>query len=188
VIAPWPRGDFLLPRVVALLTEVQIALYGGDGRAAAALAARALPSLLRGRLEVPLLAGQLRYFRGLAALALSREVRAAAPLLRALAARDARALTRPDLAWARPLAASLKGAIAADRGALTEAARHLEAAARDLEASGLFLYAAAARRRLGQLVGGDRGASLVAEADAWMAARGVRCPPRITAMLAGGEG
>ena len=47
------------------------------------------------------------------------------------------------------------------------------------------LHAAAARRRLGGLIGGEAGRALVAEADAWMAGQ-VRNPPRTTAMLAPG--
>jgi hypothetical protein len=49
------------------------------------------------------------------------------------------------------------------------------------------LYAAAARRCLGLMVGGDEGRDLVAVADAWMAAQTIRNPERMTAMLAPGR-
>jgi hypothetical protein len=47
----------------------------------------------------------------------------------------------------------------------------------------LALYAAAARRRSGELAGGDEGRASVAAADAQMAAEQIRRPERITAML-----
>ena len=60
-----------------------------------------------------------------------------------------------------------------------------EALARS-EAAHMGLFAAAARRRLGGLLGGDEGRALVAEADAWMASQGIRNPARMAAMLAPG--
>jgi hypothetical protein len=48
------------------------------------------------------------------------------------------------------------------------------------------LYAAAARRRLGRLIGGDAGKALLVEADTWMASQGIKNPARMTAMLAPG--
>jgi hypothetical protein len=48
------------------------------------------------------------------------------------------------------------------------------------------LFAAAARRRLGQLLGGNCGQALIAQADAWMAGQGIVNPARMTAMLAPG--
>src|SRR5207244_1742579 len=59
-----------------------------------------------------------------------------------------------------------------------EAVRALEEALELFERAGMRLYAAAARRRLGQLLGGDRGRELVAAADAWMAGQGVVNPAR----------
>jgi hypothetical protein len=47
-------------------------------------------------------------------------------------------------------------------------------------------YAAVARRRLGQLLGGVEGAQLIADADEWMRGQQVVRPERITTMLAPG--
>jgi hypothetical protein len=52
----------------------------------------------------------------------------------------------------------------------------------------MALYAAAARRRLGEVVGGDEGRSLVQSADAWMKSESVGDPARMTAVLAPGFG
>ena len=51
----------------------------------------------------------------------------------------------------------------------------------------MSLYAAAARRCRGLIIGGAEGATLVSEADAWMRNEGIRNPERMTAMLAPGR-
>lgn len=62
----------------------------------------------------------------------------------------------------------------------------LEKAIAGFKAAHMALQAAAARRRLGEMVGGDRGRSQVAEADAWMAGQNIRVPPRMAALYAPG--
>jgi eukaryotic-like serine/threonine-protein kinase len=51
----------------------------------------------------------------------------------------------------------------------------------------MSLHAAAARRGLGALVGGDEGAGMIAEAEAAMQGEGVKNPARMAAMLAPGQ-
>jgi hypothetical protein len=48
----------------------------------------------------------------------------------------------------------------------------------------MALYAAAARRRRGELIGGDEGQVLVEEIEAWMKEQRIKNPSRMTAMLA----
>jgi hypothetical protein len=55
-----------------------------------------------------------------------------------------------------------------------------------LDASHMALHAAAARARLGQLIGGDEGAETIASAHQWMRARGVGKPERIIDLIAPG--
>jgi hypothetical protein len=50
----------------------------------------------------------------------------------------------------------------------------------------MHLYAACARRRRGQLLGGDAGRRLVEEADAWMSGQAIRRPDRMADLLAPG--
>ena len=69
-----------------------------------------------------------------------------------------------------------------DAGAAAAWARAEEA----LSAAACDHLAAAAKRRRGALVGGEEGAKLVAEADAWLAGQGAKDPARLAAMLAPG--
>jgi hypothetical protein len=48
------------------------------------------------------------------------------------------------------------------------------------------LYAAAAKRRLGEITGGLDGQRLTDEADSWMREQKIKAPTRITRMLAPG--
>ena len=48
------------------------------------------------------------------------------------------------------------------------------------------VYAAAARRHLGNLVGGDEGRDLIARADAWMIGQGITNPARMAAGITPG--
>lgn len=47
----------------------------------------------------------------------------------------------------------------------------------------MMLYATAARRRLGVVLGGDDGRKLVKAADAWMGAEDILDPVRMTEMM-----
>jgi hypothetical protein len=48
------------------------------------------------------------------------------------------------------------------------------------------LYAAVARRRLGELQGGNEGRQVASEADGWMTGQRIRNPRRFARMLAPG--
>ena len=102
------------------------------------------------------------------------------------AAHDAERLERERMPWALALAALVRAGVDHRRGLLDRAAAGLRrgiAAATDTDLRG---YAAAGRRALGGLVGGDEGASLVREADGWFRAAGGRRPERLADMLVPG--
>ena len=63
---------------------------------------------------------------------------------------------------------------------------NLEDAAARYAAAGMHLCAAATRRRLGVLLGGDAGHTLVAEADSWMTGQQIRNPQRMADLYAPG--
>jgi hypothetical protein len=62
----------------------------------------------------------------------------------------------------------------------------LREAAAGFDAADMALYAAAARRRLGALLGGDAGLALREAADSWMSSEKIRAPARFTAIFAPG--
>jgi eukaryotic-like serine/threonine-protein kinase len=103
------------------------------------------------------------------------------------AARDARLVERERTPWGLALARLVRAGIAATRSQTHEAVRLLVQTEEELEGLDMALYAAAARRRRGQLLGGDEGAVLIAEADAWMAGQDVKNPARMADMLAPGR-
>ena len=68
----------------------------------------------------------------------------------------------------------------------TRAIALLEKAAKDFDDSHMSLYAAAARRRLGEMIEGDRGRQLVAQTEEWMTKQQIKNPTRMMNLLAPG--
>src|SRR5262249_28784943 len=102
------------------------------------------------------------------------------------AARAARELEAEEVAWAEPLSATVRAGIATIRGDMDGANTWLGKARSGFTAAHMELFAAAAKRRAGELSRDDKGEALVMEADRWMKEVGVVRPDRITAMLAPG--
>jgi hypothetical protein len=103
------------------------------------------------------------------------------------AEQEARRLEGEDIPWAEGLATLLRAGIAVTRGERSQALGLVSNAERQLEANHMRGYLAAARRRRGELIGGDEGRALVLAADAWMASQLVVDPARVTNMLAPGR-
>ena len=83
----------------------------------------------------------------------------------------------------------IRAAVAHQEGRAAEAIGYLERAEAAFETAGMALYAAAARRRRGELIDGDPGRDLVTAADAAMGERGVRAmPERFAEVYAPGFG
>jgi hypothetical protein len=185
--ARWPRA-FQPQRFALLGGHTAVVLYrdAGSGDSAIDLVKASWPSLLRSGmllLSRPIRTESLR-LRAQAHLAAA----AAAPPARRRALlrvvdRDARALeglrTRVALAHAQ----GLRAGAAAGRGDRELCRKLLAEAAATWERAEAAMNAAAARRRLGEIQGGDEGRALVEAADAFMSAQGIRSPARMTAML-----
>jgi len=104
--------------------------------------------------------------------------------LLASASRDVDALSRLGGRAAPAVALLLEGCLEATRGDQEEAAkRWLRAEAAMLD-SDMSLLAAVARRHRGQLLGGEDGGALVADADAFFAEQKVVAPERLAYTLA----
>src|SRR5262249_19752626 len=132
--------------------------------------------------------GEDLFLRGgalLAAAAVAAPARRVA-LLR-MVDRDARALSRLKIKIAPLTSACLRAGAEASRGNGDGAYTLLTGAEAGFAASSMAMYAAAARRRRGELLGGDDGRTLVASADAEMSAQEIKNPARMTAMLLPGK-
>jgi serine/threonine protein kinase/tetratricopeptide (TPR) repeat protein len=180
--ALWTPAGFLLQHHNVVLAQCHIHLYNGDGPSAWSFLDDRWPSYRKSMLlrvqQIRIDVTQLR-----ARSAVARAVRdpQAARLLR-LAERDAGRLGREKMAWADAHAQAIRAMAASARGDLDSARTRLADAARRYDEVDMGLYAATARRRLGQLVGGDEGRGLVAQADSWMLAHGVKNPTSFTNM------
>ena len=102
------------------------------------------------------------------------------------ARKHSRAIGKEPLLLASQLSSLLEASILHAEGRADAAAELLGLCVDRFDASGTKLYAAAARRRLGQLQGGDPGGQLVARADDWLRGQNVREPARLVATLAPG--
>jgi hypothetical protein len=91
-------------------------------------------------------------------------------------------LVRSRLRWKAGFGHALEACIAVREGTLGMATSALRLAFEAFEREGLMLYAACARRRHGELAGGEEGAAGVDAADAFMRSQGISNPERWCAM------
>jgi hypothetical protein len=103
-----------------------------------------------------------------------------------IAREDARRIGCFGLRWSDAIAMLLSAAVTFLEGRPGDARDMMAAAVTACERADMKLYAAVARRRLGMLRKDDRGRELACEADAWMAAQGIRNPSRMTRLIATG--
>jgi len=103
-----------------------------------------------------------------------------------LAEKLAAKIERENMAYANPLATLIRAGIAKQRGDDARALTLTEKALRDFKAADMQLYATAARRRLGEMLGGDRGRQLVAQTEQWMTKQQIKNPARMINLLAPG--
>ena len=186
VMGPWTRQGYHIQHRNALWAAAHVALYRGEGRAAWELMREQWPALEGSLiLRIQFVRITMRHLRARCALAAARGATERSPLLRATR-RDARRLERERTSWGTALAQLVHAGIAATEGDPSTARERLTAAVSGFEACDMRLYAAAARRHLGQLVGGAEGHTLMTRADTWMGSQTIRNPARMAAMLAPG--
>ncbi len=183
----WSYQGFHLQHYLELLAKGSIDLYVGDAAAAWARIEDSWPRLQASyQLEVQHNRLEMLFLRARSALAAALADAGPRDKLLRQVERDARTLEHEDLAWPRALAALCRGGLAAARADSATAARELEQALAAFEQLKMPLYAAVARRRLGQVVGGEPGAYLVAVANQYFAAQKVEDAARFTAIWAPG--
>jgi hypothetical protein len=185
--ALWSRQGFHVQHLLHLYANVQIDLYVGDGASALARMQEAWPKMRRSLLlatEFPRICAL--HLRARAALACAASVQGAErERLLELALCDARRLARYRRGWSNAYALGVRATVAARRGQ-DGASSQLESAERAFSAVDMAAHAAAMRRRRGEVLGGDEGATLVRAADASTEELGFRDAARRTALLAPG--
>ncbi len=185
-MAHWSRGGYHVQHNDQAWGMAQIELYAGRGGAAWDLITWNWPALSRSLLlRVQFIKVAMWQLRARCALAAAEGSIEPEPLLHTAAA-DARRLESEATPWSLASARLVRAALAWNRGDDVAAADLLTDAAGRFDAIPMALCAAAARRRLGVLVGGDRGAALVTAADTWMRGQEVRDPVRMTEVYAPG--
>ena len=187
----WRRSDrFDYLRLWVRGARTDIALYSGEGPVASEDVGKELRASARA-LERFIQMGFIRGIDSRARRRLAMAGQTGDPVER----RDllhgaeghASAIMRERTHWGDPLALLLRAGAAATRGESSRAVPLLESAEAGLLAAEMALHAAAARRRRGELIGGETGRGLVAATDAWMAGQSIKNPERMVAMLAPGR-
>ncbi len=186
VMRQWSQQGFHVQHLTGLMGQMQIDLYRGDGAAAWTRITSEWPALARSLfLRVQTVRIFMLSLRARSALVAAMTARDRKPYLR-VAERDARRLERERMHWSEPLARLIRAGIAVLRGDSARALGLLDTAAPGLEAADMGLFAAAARYRQGQLLGGEQGRALRTKAHAWMAGQKVKNPSRMIALHAPG--
>ena len=90
------------------------------------------------------------------------------------------------MAWSDPLAALIRAGVAHSRGDERATAEMASLAIEGFEVTDMKLYAAAARRQLGKIIGGQRGAELIDMSEDWMRRQQIKNPTAFANMLAPG--
>jgi tetratricopeptide (TPR) repeat protein len=182
------RFDYLRLWVRGAVTD--ISLYSGEGPAASEGVGKDLRPSARA-LERFVQMGFIRGIDSRARRRLAVAAQATDPGERSAILRGvedhAKAIMRERTHWGDPLALLLRAGAAVTRGEPERSLRLLTSSEAGLAAADMPLHAAVARRRRGELMGGDAGQSLVASTDAWMAGQAIRNPDRMTGMLAPGR-
>ena len=182
----WSRHRFHLQHLNQLCAHLDIDLYAGDGAAGWRRLCESRPALERSLLlRVQFVRIDILHSSGRCAVAAAAAAANPREMLRA-AEGYARQLDRQRVPWASAHAFSTRAGAAMVRGDAGEARRQLIAAIDAFDTIPMGLYAAAARRQLGGLVGGDEGRDLIASADAWMIGQGINNPARMAAGITPG--
>jgi eukaryotic-like serine/threonine-protein kinase len=182
----WPPSGFHLQHYTSMHALTQIELYTGDAEVAwkhieGQWRALELSMLLR----IQVLRIEAMHLRARAALASAAGSSDKKGRLKA-AENMATRIAKEKIAWALPYASLVRAGIAHQQGESAKAVNLLSEAVDNFDQADIDLYAAAARRRLGEMVGQDRGRQLVDEADAWMRKQEIKDPLAMTRMLAPG--
>lgn len=187
----WSQEHYHLQHYLQLIGHVEISLYRGDGLAAWDGMVEQWSPLMRSQLlrVLELTRAEAIHLRSRAALgaviSLGADSPRTPPVLKTLR-KVLRQLDKQTSPWAKPWAHLVHAGLLSFEGNAKPAIDRLVSAAAGFDSFHMGLYAAVARRRRGQLLGGDEGARFIRDADRWMENEGVRNPARMADALAPG--
>jgi eukaryotic-like serine/threonine-protein kinase len=184
-LTTWPRKGFHLQHYTSLVALAQIELYTGDYEVAWKHIEGQIKPLEKSMLlRIPVVRIEAMHLRARLALASAagdlreRRLRMAEDL--------ANRIANEQMAWSNPLALMIRSGLAKRSGDAARAATLLTKAIEGFEAANMAMYAAAARRRLGETLSGDRGRELIDQADDWMRRQQIKNPSSFANLLAPG--
>jgi hypothetical protein len=183
-VAQLPAEGFHTQHMEAVFSRAHIHLYLGQGQAAVDLIDRSWPMLRRAlQLRPQIIRLMMLDLRARAAVAAAVTGGDSSALLRA-AERDAARLAKEQSPHAATFYASIMASVAAAGGDRQRATALLQEAADGFDRADLSLRAACARRRRGELIGGDEGIAQVTGADSAMQRQRIVDPARTAALYA----
>jgi eukaryotic-like serine/threonine-protein kinase len=186
-IGKWSNQGFHFPHWWCVLGRVCVALYRGEGMRAWQLINEQWAAFTRSFFHRYQLTFILSYhLHAYSAIAAARGESHKEALLR-VAEMDAKKIERENMAWGYPIARAIRAGISIVRDDSKTAIELLERAEREFRASDMLLYAAAAKRRRGELIDSDDGLNMIREADEWMSGQKIKNPERMTNILVPGK-
>ena len=184
-ILEWSPKGFHLQHYYELHALAQCDLYLGRGQAAHERVQARWSQMKRAYLfEVIGVALEMLFLRARTALAAATEKTATQPAMLDSALADARRLRAAKMPWSSALAELVSAGVCSLDGQRAIASSRYRDAAHMLNEAHMHLHAACARRRRGQLLGGEEGAALVMDAERWMREQRIESPSRMCALLA----
>jgi hypothetical protein len=184
-----PDESVGLPRLWTFVGNILIDFYSGDPAAPWSRVEREFGELERSPLWdlqwASVILGYLRAAAALVRLVSDHGLSERSGLVR-LVEQEASRLALESAPWARPLGELIGAGLAHSLGHVDRARAGLRAAEAGLRAADMATFAAAVRRRLGELTAGEQGGELVTNADLALGEQGVRRPDRMTRALAPG--
>src|SRR5687768_2243964 len=182
----WTQKGFHRQHYNALLALAQIELYTGDGIVAWKQFEAQWPMLSDSMiLRVQIVRIEALHLKARCALA-AAALKGSDHRLIDVAENLARQISKEGMKWADPLAALVRAGVASLRSEKQTTISLLSNACAGFEEAHMKLYAAVARRRLGEITDGVEGKRLMDEADRWMQEQKIKAPSKITRMLAPG--
>jgi serine/threonine protein kinase len=183
----WTQKGFHRQHYNALLALAQIELYSGNGLVAWKQVSSQWPALSGSMiLRVQIIRIEALHLQARCALAAAASGADDAPRLIGIAERLATQISKEGMKWADPLAELLQAGVAWLRNDKQTTISVLSKACVGFDEAHMKLYAAVAKRCLGEITGGLEGELNIDDADCWMREQRIKAPEKITRMLASG--